>query len=282
MKLILNIVLFILLSRFCFAQQFEYNYSIGKFKDATSFYINSTGILFVTDDITDEIYQLDTLGNLMESIGGYGWDESAFDDPVDVFADPLKVLVADKNNNRVQRFDKNLNFIFQIYTRDNENESERFGYPVSAVTSNLGDVFILDSENKRILKFDPFGKFIQAIGGYDYGSFTLTNPEKLAISMENNIFVVDDGYVFVYDNYGTGLDRFKVDEEINGIRIIFNWLTLNSKEKIFFTDLRSKEKIINEAILTGKYDDFTIVSSLIFNGKLYILTQYSILIFTPI
>ena len=282
MKLILNIVLFILLNRFCLAQQFEYNNSIGKFKDATSFYINSTGILFVTDDITDEIYQLDTLGNLMESIGGYGWDESAFDDPVDVFADPLKVLVADKNNNRVQRFDKNLNFIFQIYTRDNENESERFGYPVSAVTSNLGDVFILDSENKRILKFDPFGKFIQAIGGYDYGSFTLTNPEKLAISMENNIFVVDNGYVFVYDNYGTGLDRFKVDEEINGIRIIFNWLTLNSKEKIFFTDLRSKEKIINEVILTGKYDDFTIVSSLIFNGKLYILTQYSILIFTPI
>ena len=140
MKPIHYIVLFVTTSSLCFSQQFNYNKSIGEFKDASSFYINSAGIVFVTDDITDEVYQLDTLGNVIESIGGYGWDESAFDDPVDVFADPLKVLVADKNNNRIQRFDKNLNFIFQIYTKDSDNEAERFGYPVSAVTSNLGDV----------------------------------------------------------------------------------------------------------------------------------------------
>jgi len=281
-KLLLNIILFIVLNYFCFAQQFDYKRSIGEFKGATSFYINSAGIIFVTDDVTDEVYQLDTLGNLIESIGGYGWDESAFDDPVDVFADPLKVLVADKNNNRIQRFDKNLNFIFQIYTRESENESERFGYPVSAVTSNLGDVFILDSENKRILKFDPFGKFIQTIGGYDYGSYTLNNPKKLAISMTNNIYVIDDDYIYIYDNYGTGLGSFKVDEEMISIRIIFNWLTLNSKEKVYIINLRSKDQELNEAILSGIDKNFEIVSSLIFNNKLYVLTKKSILIFTPI
>jgi hypothetical protein len=276
------IVLFVTTSSLCFSQQFNYNKSIGEFKDASSFYINSAGIVFVTDDITDEVYQLDTLGNVIESIGGYGWDESAFDDPVDVFADPLKVLVADKNNNRIQRFDKNLNFIFQIYTRDSDNEAERFGYPVSAVTSNLGDVFILDSENKRILKFDPFGKFIQTIGGYDYGKYTLNNPKKLAISMENNIYVIDDNYVYIYDNYGTGINKFEINEEMISIRIIFNWLTLNSKEKIYITNLRSKDKILNEAILSGIDKNYEIVSSLIFNGKLYALTKKSILIFSPV
>jgi hypothetical protein len=276
------IVLFVTTSSLCFSQQFNYNKSIGEFKDASSFYINSAGIVFVTDDITDEVYQLDTLGNVIESIGGYGWDESAFDDPVDVFADPLKVLVADKNNNRIQRFDKNLNFIFQIYTKDSDNEAERFGYPVSAVTSNLGDVFILDSENKRILKFDPFGKFIQTIGGYNYGKYTLNNPKKLAISMENNIYVIDDNYVYTYDNYGTGIDKFEINEEMISIRIIFNWLTLNSKEKIYITNLRSKDKILNEAILSGIDKNYEIVSSLIFNGKLYALTKKSILIFSPV
>ena len=282
MKHILYIILFITTSSLCLAQQFVYNRSIGEFKDASSFYINSAGIVFVTDDITNEVYQLDTLGNLIESIGGYGWDESAFDDPVDVFADPLKVLVADKNNNRIQRFDKNLNFILQIYTRDSDNESERFGYPVSAVTSNLGDVFILDSENKRILKFDPFGKFIQTIGGYDYGKYTLNDPKKLAISMENNIYVIDDNYVYIYDNYGTGIGELEINEEMISIRIIFNWLTLNSSEKIYFANLKSKDKMLNEAILTGIDDNQGIVSSLIFNGKLYVLTKKSILIFSPV
>jgi len=279
---ILYIILFITTSSLCLAQQFVYNRSIGEFKDASSFYINSAGIVFVTDDLTNEVYQLDTLGNLIESIGGYGWDESAFDDPVDVFADPLKVLVADKNNNRIQRFDKNLNFIFQIYTRDSDNEAERFGYPVSAVTSNLGDVFILDSENKRILKFDPFGKFIQTIGGYDYGKYTLNDPKKLAISMENNIYVIDDNYVYIYDNYGTGIGELEINEEMISIRIIFNWLTLNSSEKIYFANLKSKDKMLNEAILTGIDDNPGIVSSLIFNGKLYVLTKKSILIFSPV
>ena len=282
MKLIHYIILFFITSSLCFSQQFNYKRSIGEFKDASSFYINSAGIVFVTDDITDEVSQLDTLGNVIESIGGYGWDESAFDDPVDVFADPLKVLVADKNNNRIQRFDKNLNFIFQIYTRDSDNEEERFGYPVSAVTSNLGDVFILDSENKRILKFDPFGKFIQTIGGYDYGKFTLNNPKKLAISMKNNIYVIDDNYVYIYDNYGTGIDKFEINEEMISIRIIFYWLTLNSKEKIYFTDLRSRDKTLKEAILSGFDKSYEIVSALIFNGKLYVLTNKSILIFSPV
>lgn len=282
MKLIHYIILFFITSSLCFSQQFNYKRSIGEFKDASSFYINSAGIVFVTDDITDEVSQLDTLGNVIESIGGYGWDESAFDDPVDVFADPLKVLVADKNNNRIQRFDKNLNFIYQIYTRDSDNKEERFGYPVSAVTSNLGDVFILDSENKRILKFDPFGKFIQTIGGYDYGKFTLNNPKKLAISMKNNIYVIDDNYVYIYDNYGTGIDKFEINEEMISIRIIFYWLTLNSKEKIYFTDLRSRDKTLKEAILSGFDKSYEIVSALIFNGKLYVLTNKSILIFSPV
>ena len=199
-----------------------------------------------------------------------------------MIADPLKVLVADKNNNRIQRFDKNLNFIYQIYTRDSDNKEERFGYPVSAVTSNLGDVFILDSENKRILKFDPFGKFIQTIGGYDYGKFTLNNPKKLAISMKNNIYVIDDNYVYIYDNYGTGIDKFEINEEMISIRIIFYWLTLNSKEKIYFTDLRSRDKTLKEAILSGFDKSYEIVSALIFNGKLYVLTNKSILIFSPV
>ena len=212
----LKFILFLLLilSSKIYPQQFQYERSIGLFKNATSFYINSTGAVFITDNITDEVYQLDTLGNLLNFIGGYGWEINAFDDPVDIFADPLRVFVTDKNNHRIQRFDKNLNFIFQFYSRDSQIEEERFGLPLSAISSNLGDVYILDSENIRILKFDLFGNFIQKIGGYDYGSFSLSNPKQLAVSMQNEIYVIDGNYIYIYDNYGTGLGELETPEEM--------------------------------------------------------------------
>ena len=281
MKLTSVIILILILNPMCLSQHFNYERSFGEFKNATSFYINAAGVVFVTDDVTDEVYQLDTLGNVFLSIGGYGWQIDSFDDPVDVFADALKVLVTDKNNNRIQRFDKNLNFIFEFKTEDNDIEAERFRYPLSAVPSNLGDVFILDSDNIRILKFDPFGNYIQDIGGYDYGSFTLSNPKQLAISMDNNIYVLDGDVIFLFDNYGTALGLIEAEEQLIGIRIIFNWLTTNTKEKIYFSNLKSSEEKLIEAILNGFEEDLEIVSSLIFNRRLYVLSPTTIHMFSP-
>ena len=231
------LLLLIILYSSGFAQTFEFESSFGKFENATAFYINSAGIVFVRDDVTDEVYKLDTLGNEIESVGGYGWQTGTFDDPIDIFADPLKVLVTDKNNNRIQRFDKNLNFVSQIYKRESEIDEERFGYPLSAVQSNLGDIYILDSENKRILKFDPFANFVQSIGGYDYGTYTLIDPKKLAVSMQNNLYVIDGNEVYIYDNYGNAIGNLEVPEKVSGIRIIFQWLTLNSDTKIYISNL---------------------------------------------
>ena len=191
-------ILLLLLTTSVFPQKFIYETSIGKFINASSFYINSAGFIYVTDTNTDEIYALDTLGNLMLKIGGFGWRESAFDDPVDVFADALKLYISDKNNNRIQRLDKNMNFNFQIFTRYSDNEAERFGYPLSAVMSNQGDVFILDSENIRIVQFDIFGNFIRNFGGYDYGDFALQEPNQLAVSNKNDIYVIDGNQIIIF------------------------------------------------------------------------------------
>ncbi|GBD87324.1 NHL repeat protein [bacterium BMS3Abin03] len=281
MKYLFTLILFFLLNSFCAAQQFQYERSFGNFKSATSFYITPAGIVLVTDDITDEVYQLDTLGNIINFIGGYGWEINSFDDPVDVFADALRILISDKNNHRIQRFDKNLNFIFQFYTRDSDIEEERFGYPLSAVTSNLGDVFILDSENIRILKFDLFGNFIQTIGGYDYGSYSLSNPKQLAVSMQNNLYVIDGNNIFIYDNYGTALGMIEADEELNSIRIIFNWMTVSTSDNIYITNLNSEEQTLVKIFLDDEIKP-EIVSSLIFNGKLYILTQSEIRVYSPL
>ena len=272
-------LLILLVGTLAFPQKYQFENKIGQFVNASSFYVNPAGFIYITDIRTDEITVLDTLGNLILNIGGYGWRQSAFDYPADIYADALKVYVVDKNNHRIQRFDKNLNFNFQIFTRNSEIEQERFGYPLSAVMSNQGDIFILDSENSRIVKFDIFGNFLQNFGGYDYGNYALQKPVQLAVSMQNNIFVIDRNQIIMFDQYGNGTGRITGIEEFTSMRIIFEWLTVTSKDKIYIANLRSPEMSLREVLLEGIEDKLEIASALIFNNKLYVLSKKEILIF---
>jgi hypothetical protein len=278
MKLLLNLV-FLACASSSLAQVYQLEKSIGNFKNASSFYINPAGYIYVTDTSTDEITAIDTAGTVLREIGGYGWSESAFDNPADVYADALKVYVVDKNNHRIQRFDKNLNYIFQIHTRESEIEQERFGYPLSAVMSNQGDIFILDSENSRILKFDIFGNFIQNFGSYDYGDYALEKPLQLSVSPQNNIYVIDGDQILIFDQYGNGVGKAIGTDDFISIRIIYEWMVVTTEEKIFTANLKSPELNLKEVILEEAPENVELVSALIFNNKLYLLSKKEILIF---
>jgi hypothetical protein len=279
MRIYSGLLFFLLLSGLAFSQTFSYQYSIGNFRNASAFTISAAGIIYVSDETTDEVYKLDTLGINLRDVGGYGWDEGTFDQPVDVFANPLSVYVTDKNNHRIQRFDKDLNFISLLYTRESDNAAERFGYPLSAVTSNQGDLFILDSENKRVLKFDLFGHFILNFGGFDGGMYALRNPKKMVVSPSNNLFVLDGKNIMVFDQYGNGVNEIQTDFDLKSINLVFNNLLLNTDDMILMSDLKSGISKFSEL----KTDDDLIspvVGSLLFKGKLYVLKPNEIRIYS--
>jgi DNA-binding beta-propeller fold protein YncE len=280
MRFYITLVISLLIAYSAFSQTFRYNYSIGKFKNASAFTITAAGIIYVSDAASDEVYKLDTLGNYLRDVGGYGWDEGAFDQPVDVFANPLSVYVSDKNNNRIQKFDKDLNFISLLYTRESDNPAERFGYPLSAVTSNQGDLFILDSENKRILKFDLFGHFIMNFGGFDSGNYALVNPEKMVVSPSNSLFVLDGKKIVVFDQYGNGVTELQTGSELKSINLVFNNLLLNTDKKILMSNLKSGIFKFSELKTEDEETVSGIVSSLVFNGKLYVLKPAEIRIYS--
>ncbi len=279
MRIHTGLTVFLLISFQAFAQTFNYQLSIGKFNNASAFTINSAGMIYVTDAGTDEVIKIDTLGSYLKDVGGYGWDEGSFDLPADVFANPLNVYVSDKNNHRIQRFDKDLNFISLLYTRESDEPAERFGYPLSAVTSNQGDLFILDSENKRILKFDLFGHFILNFGGFDGGTYALRNPRQMAVSPANVLFVVDGRKIILFDQYGNGVNAIGTGVELKSINITFNNLVVNTDKLILLSNLKSGSFKFSE-LKTDDEITSPIISSLIFNGKLYILLADQIRIYS--
>ncbi len=265
-----------------YPQEYLYINSIGNFKNAVSFSITPAGIFYVTDSSTDEIYKVDSLGNKLKYAGGYGWDSGLFDDPTDVCATVLSIFVCDKNNHRIERFDKDLNYISQLYTRENDDKNVRFGYPLGCAVSQQGDLFILDSENKRIIKFDLFGNYIQNFGGYDAGKFSLANPLKLAMSDNNDVFVIDNDKIVVYDQYGNGLNTIDLSVPLKGIQIVFNNLTVNSDSTIYYANLKTQNFILQKVNFQGNDELKEVISSLIFNDKLYILTSTKILVYQRI
>ncbi len=262
-----------------YAQEFELLGKIGDFESATAFFITPTGFIFISDAERNEIAKYDTSGRKITSIGGYGWNESSFDEPVDIFATTLDVYVTDKNNHRIQIFDKDLNYLSSFSSQRYESTEYEFAFPISCATSNQGDLFILDSDNSRLLKFNLTGDFLTDIGGIDAGEYTLDNPNKLAISSDSKIYISDSNRIIVFDLFGTGLLKFKTPLDNPNINITFDYLSANDKTKIRIINLKNPSKVIIEFSAQNHELEEEIIEASLFDNKLFILTGQSIVKF---
>ncbi len=261
---------FLLLTGTLFGQSLKLENSFGSFNGSSAFSYVSTGFFYVACTGDETVHKIDTNGVETASIGGYGWATSAFDAPVDIFATPLKVYVADKNNNRIQVFDRYLNYQFEIKNEDNVL------FPQSCAVSEQGDIFILDSDNLRILKFDMFGNFLDEIGNINSGKFTLQEPKKLAISKKGDLFVLDKKKILIFDLFGNGKQIYKLPFEGENINIYGNIVTVNSLYEIIVIDLRTGKTNLLNNVADNLKSDF-IVDSVIIGKKLYVLSTSEIL-----
>ncbi len=213
---------------------------IGDFTDASCFDINAAGFIFICDSETNEVYKLSPAGITLKTIGGYGWSASAFDNPVDIFATTLNVYVTDQNNHRIQIFDKDLNFLSSFTTSSREDERYKFAYPRSCIVSNQGDLFVLDGDNQRVLKYDLRGNFILEIGNTDAGEFALDDPQDIAVSNSTNLYIADGDIIKVFDVFGSGLARLNSGLSEPKLTIQDNILTISSELKIKYLNLRNQ------------------------------------------
>lgn len=273
-------IISLLLSSFIYSQNVVYRSSIGEFENAAAFTFTPSGFFYITDAAKNEIVKLDTLGNITHSIGGYGWSTSTFDEPVDIYATDLRVYVTDKNNNRIQVFDKDLNYLFLLQTDKHVEETRNFFYPTSCATSIQGDIYILDSDNSRIMKYNSEGNFIIEFGGYESGKFSLVDPTKLGIAHDSKLFILGDNLLTVFDQFGMGLFKLKLNFYATNLNITFDNLVINDDKEIYNLNLRTPNNILGKIILPEIPDDKIIIEALIYNSCLYVLSENEILVYS--
>ncbi|MAT38023.1 MAG: hypothetical protein CL946_00285 [Ectothiorhodospiraceae bacterium] len=182
---------------------FVEDYRIGEFVSASSIDVDPFDHIYVTDRDASMVYKYDMKGNKLAEIGGPGWGNTEFDQPSGIDASlGVAVYVADYGNNRIQRFDKELNFLGSFEGDIPSAVSAQFAYPVDVVVSPLGDLFILDEENRRGLYTSGFANVEFIFGGIDAGAGALTSPVAIDIGSENQVFVLEPNRIIEFDVFG--------------------------------------------------------------------------------
>lgn len=261
------------------AQNSNFLSEIGHFQKAAAFSLNETKAFFVLDKGTNEVIKLDSAGTILKKIGGTGWDDYTFDNPTDICVTMLKVYVTDRNNNRVQVYDKDLNFLFSLNPKNFTLANSVFRYPVSSQASHLGDIYIADSDNKQIIKFNSNWEFVNSFGNYEYGKFSTSDPIKLALDNNSNVYLLDGKKIILFDQYGNGIITFPLAEKPNSIRILNNILVVAYDTQILFSRILDTPGTAFRFEKLNFDNKVQIVDAFIANGKIYLLTENSIFIY---
>jgi DNA-binding beta-propeller fold protein YncE len=69
----------------------------------------------------------------------------------------------------------------------------QFKYPYGIAIDSLGNVYVADTGNDRIQKFDPNGNFIVKWGSYGTGDGQFSIPDGVAVDLSGNAYVADNG-----------------------------------------------------------------------------------------
>lgn len=191
------------------------NVRIGDFKHAVRLTVSPQGALYIIDEDVNEISAFSEKGKLIGVVGGFGWGPSGFDRPMGLSTDGLNLLVADFGNHRIQRYDRTLSYIGTLSTHDTSYLDARFGYPRGCALSRIGDLFIIDGENRRIVKFDQFGQFERSFGAIETATGALREPRKIIVTPDDKVLVLDKSSILAYDYFGTYLGKLSFGDTVN-------------------------------------------------------------------
>lgn len=119
-----------------------------------------------------------------------GTADGMFYNPCGVAVDGAgNVLVADTNNNRIQKFTPTGTFLSKWGGYGTANG--KFYSPWDLAVDGAGNVYIVDSSNNRVQKFTSAGTFVTAWGTSGTGNSQFDAPRGIAVDTQGNVYVTD-------------------------------------------------------------------------------------------
>jgi tripartite motif-containing protein 71 len=190
------------------------------------------GFVYVVDSANFRVQKFDMSGEFIMAWGSFGNGDGQFYFPRGVAVDQSdgSVYVVDMGNHRIQKFDTSTNVLPQLLTKWGGSpeaghassplarEAGQLRSPWGIAVDGAGDVFVTDTGNHRVEKFDREGNFITQWGGYGNGDGQFNFPYGIAVDVKGSVFVVDSGNTRVQQFMPAeeGSERLQEDADADG------------------------------------------------------------------
>lgn len=192
----------------------------NKFYSPTGIARDSKGNIYIISYDTHKVLKFSPAGNFILEFGEKGEGGGQFTHPFGIYIDKEDILyITDFGNSRVCKFDSNdldsdtKGFVFSFGKRGIK-EGELLG-PEGIVGDELGNLYVVDSGNGRLVKFDKEGNFMLSMGKIGREEGKLIQPTDVALDKDKNIWITDSGNrrIQQFDSSGNLLLSLKFSNE---------------------------------------------------------------------
>ena len=178
----------------------------GQFRAPKGLAIDADGNIYVADSQNHRIQMLDANGHFLREWGGEGNGTGQFKEPWGIAVAPNGDIYAlDTWNHRIQVYDgqgvlKRTWGIFGQVQDPNGPGNILYG-PRDITFDSEGFFYVVDTGNKRVVKYDPKGRMVGATGG----------PSDMPFQEPVGIAVGKDGAIYVADTWNQQIQVFDQD-----------------------------------------------------------------------
>jgi DNA-binding beta-propeller fold protein YncE len=155
---------------------------VGHFNQPTDVAWDRDGNIYVTDGYgNSRVLKFDKYGSRLLGWGMKGTGPGQFDTPHTIVVDGDLVYVGDRENARIQIFDRDGRFQRQW----------SLGHPFGLVITSDHILYMCDAMAGRILKIDPQGKVLGSFTGPAPGQGPHFDPHQIALAPDGSIFAAE-------------------------------------------------------------------------------------------
>jgi sugar lactone lactonase YvrE len=170
----------------------------GRLKKPINIAVDEDGTRYVADPDLRRVMVYGRDNRFVRSLG----DPEAWE-PTDVAIVGKRIYVTDTKNGQVAVLEKATGQELKRFSRLGAGKAELF-FPTNIDVGVDGSVYVADTGNFRVLKFDPEGRLLQQFGslGRRHGQFA--RPKGVAVDREDRVYVVDAAseIVQIFDSEG--------------------------------------------------------------------------------
>src|SRR3989441_8233111 len=152
------------------------------FNQPTDVALDRKGNIYVADGYgNSRVLKFDKYGNVLMGWGMKGTGPGQFDTPHTIVIDGDLVYVGDRENARIQIFDRNGRFLRQW----------KLGSPFGLELAPDHSLYMADAIAGRILKIDSEGKVVGSFTGPSPGQGLDFDPHEIALGPDGSIFTAE-------------------------------------------------------------------------------------------